>query len=674
MNVGTLLFTFSAAKVRLSDESAKHFHRKNTVCNIFLHHEQRRANVVSLRCDIRFTAESLCPFLAHTSRMLQNVPFGGKYDCFPHFVQGFHIIYNLYFTFYRFFIVTLYRILSAMIHSLHIEHYALIDHLDIEFADGFSVITGETGAGKSIILGALGLLRGQRADTRTIQVGAQRCVVEAEFDVTDNTLADFFQQNDLDFDGRFCIVRRELTAAGKSRAFVNDTPVPLSLLKELSDRLVDVHSQHQNLLLGRQDFQLSVLDILAENADRLAHFRLLYNSLRNTQRQLLAALDTQQSDRENEDYLRFQHQQLDEAQLHEGEQEELEEEAQMLEHAEDIKQALVTAHQAIDSSAFDSDQQDVLQRLRTAITALRCVSNQYVQASVLTERLDSSYIELKDLAEELDSQADRVEFNPQRLEQVQERLGLIYTLEKKHHVDNVNELIVLRDDLAQKLQLLDNSDERVEELQKECQRLEAEVLKVAQEISAHRQQAAVQVEQRMQQSLQPLGMPHVQFCVSVENKAEFLSENGTDHVSFLFSANKNGSPRDVADIASGGEVARVMLCLKALIASAVQLPTLIFDEIDTGVSGSIAERMAHIMLQMSAGGRQVISITHLPQIAALGTHHYRVYKEEGEDRTTSHIILLDETERVTELAHMLSGTTLTDAALENARTLLQLNS
>ena len=561
-----------------------------------------------------------------------------------------------------------------MIHSLHIEHYALIDHLDIEFADGFSVITGETGAGKSIILGALGLLRGQRADSRTIQVGAQRCIVEAEFDVSDNSLQDFFQENELDFDGHLCLVRRELTAAGKSRAFVNDTPVQLSVLKELADRLVDVHSQHQNLLLGRQDFQLSVLDILAQNNERLIAFRQLYHQLRETRRLLAEAIEAQQHSRDDEDYLRFLYQQLDDAQLREGEQGELEQEANTLEHAEDIRMALGTAQQAIDSSALDNDGQDVLQRLRTALTTLRSIADRYPQANELTERLNSSYIELKDIATELESEAEGVEYNPQRLEMVQERLSLIYSLEKKHHVESVGELIILHDNIGEKLALLDGGDERVEALKKECARLEAEVLKAGKAISDRRKKAGIEVEKRMQQSLQPLGMPNVQFCVSVESGTNHLSESGIDHVSFLFSANKNEMPRDVADIASGGEIARVMLCLKALIATAVQLPTIIFDEIDTGVSGSIAERMARIMQQMGAGGRQVISITHLPQIAALGSHHYRVYKEEGDDRTTSHITLLNETDRVTELAHMLSGATLTDAAVENARTLLQLNS
>ncbi|MBR6016883.1 MAG: AAA family ATPase, partial [Prevotella sp.] len=466
-----------------------------------------------------------------------------------------------------------------MIHSLHIEHYALIDHLDIEFADGFSVITGETGAGKSIILGALGLLRGQRADSRTIQVGAQRCIVEAEFDVSDNSLQDFFQENELDFDGHLCLVRRELTAAGKSRAFVNDTPVQLSVLKELADRLVDVHSQHQNLLLGRQDFQLSVLDILAQNNERLIAFRQLYHQLRETRRLLAEAIEAHQHSRDDEDYLRFLYQQLDDAQLREGEQGELEQEANTLEHAEDIRMALGTAQQAIDSSALDNDGQDVLQRLRTALTTLRSIADRYPQANELTERLNSSYIELKDIATELESEAEGVEYNPQRLEMVQERLSLIYSLEKKHHVESVGELIILHDNIGEKLALLDGGDERVEALKKECARLEAEVLKAGKAISDRRKKAGIEVEKRMQQSLQPLGMPNVQFCVSVESGTNHLSESGIDHVSFLFSANKNEMPRDVADIASGGEIARVMLCLKALIATAVQLPTIIFDEI-----------------------------------------------------------------------------------------------
>jgi DNA repair protein RecN (Recombination protein N) len=560
-----------------------------------------------------------------------------------------------------------------MIRSLHIEHYALIERLDIGFELGFSVITGETGAGKSIILGALGLLRGQRADTRAIQVGAQRCVVEAEFDVTNDELDEFFQQNDLDFDGRQCLVRRELTAAGKSRAFVNDTPVSLTLLRQLGDRLVDVHSQHQNLLIGRQDFQLSVLDILGRNADRLADFRQQYRQLRDKERELAEAREAQQRSRDDEDYLRFQYQQLDEAQLVDGEQDELEQESELLAHAEEIQQALATAQMAVDSSALDTDQSDVLQRLRQATSALQGVAQQYPDAAQLAERLQSCYIELKDIADELDTRAADVEANPQRLSQIEERLNTLYTLEKKHHVESVGELIALRDDLDRRLQLIDGGDERVEQLQRECEQLKQAALRAAQQISDCRKTAAADVEARMQQSLQPLGMPNVRFCVQMDSDAEQLSADGIDRVAFLFSANKNGTPRDVADIASGGEIARVMLCLKALIASAVQLPTIIFDEIDTGVSGSIAERMAHIMLQMGEGGRQVISITHLPQIAALGRQHYHVYKTEGAASTTTHISLLSYDERINELAHMLSGETLTPAAIENAKALLSQN-
>lgn len=558
-----------------------------------------------------------------------------------------------------------------MIRSLHIEHYALIEHLDIEFQEGFSVITGETGAGKSIILGALGLLRGQRADTRAIQAGEQRCVVEAEFSVTAGALDDFFLENDLDFDGQQCIVRRELTASGKSRAFVNDTPVTLSLLKELSDCLVDIHSQHQNLLLGRQDFQLSVLDIVARNQQRLSDYALLYRQLRQTEQELQAAREALQRSRNDEDYLRFQFQQIDEAQLQEGEQEELEQEAQLLEHAEDIRLSLDEARLCIDASATVSEQADVLQRLRSARSALQGIGDRYAQAGELAERIDSCYIELKDIAAELDSQADGIEVSPQRLEAVQERLNLIYTLQKKHHVDTLDALIALREQLAAQLQQLDNGDQEVMELQRRCEALRTETLKAAHDISVHRHQAAKEVEGQMEQRLQPLGMPHVQLRIGIETSDEQLSSTGIDRVSILFSANRNGQLRDIADTASGGEIARVMLCLKALITSAIELPTIIFDEIDTGVSGSIAEKMAHIMQQMGADGRQVLSITHLPQIAALGSCHYKVYKTETDDRTTTHIRRLSDDERVTELAHMLSGATLTEAAVENAKALLR---
>ena len=559
-----------------------------------------------------------------------------------------------------------------MIQSIHIENYALIEHLDIQLHPGFSVITGETGAGKSIILGAIELLRGSRADTRAIKQGAQRCVVEATFDVSGYRLESFFSDNELDFDGQECIIRRELTAAGKSRAFINDTPVSLKLLNEIGTQLVDIHSQHQNLLLNTQGFQQNVLDILAQNQERLTHYRQTFMAWRRTQEELQQLIETANKSKDEEDYLRFQYAQLEEANLAEGEQTELEEELQMLEHAEEIKQALQTAHSLLDSAAYD-EASDVLQRLKSAMSALRSIEDKINAAQALGERLNSCYIEIKDIADELETRADSVEYNPQRLEQVNDRLNQIYSLEQKHHVNSVEELLQLTEDIKQQLGAIDSSEEQIEALQKQCDQLQKEAQQQAKSLSAQRQKAARLVEEQMLQSLQPLGMPNVRFQVEVEFAETSLTEHGGDHIRFLFSANKNGQLQNLAQVASGGEIARVMLSLKSLIASAVRMPSIIFDEIDTGVSGSIAEKMARMMQKMGQADRQVISITHLPQIAALGSAHYKVYKQDGEDATTTHIVELSSEQRVEELAHMLSGETLTAAAIENARTLLKVN-
>jgi len=559
-----------------------------------------------------------------------------------------------------------------MIQSIHIENYALIEHLDIQLHPGFSVITGETGAGKSIILGAIELLRGSRADTRAIKQGAQRCVVEATFDVSGYRLESFFSDNELDFDGQECIIRRELTAAGKSRAFINDTPVSLKLLNEIGTQLVDIHSQHQNLLLNTQGFQQNVLDILAQNQERLTHYRQTFMAWRRTQEELQQLIETANKSKDEEDYLRFQYAQLEEANLAEGEQTELEEELQMLEHAEEIKQALQTAHSLLDSAAYD-EASDVLQRLKSAMSALRSIEDKINAAQALGERLNSCYIEIKDIADELETRADSVEYNPQRLEQVNDRLNQIYSLEQKHHVNSVEELLQLTEDIKQQLGAIDSSEEQIEALQKQCEQLQKEAQQQAKSLSAQRQKAARLVEEQMLQSLQPLGMPNVRFQVEVEFAETSLTEHGGDHIRFLFSANKNGQLQNLAQVASGGEIARVMLSLKSLIASAVRMPSIIFDEIDTGVSGSIAEKMARMMQKMGQADRQVISITHLPQIAALGSAHYKVYKQDGEDATTTHIVELSSEQRVEELAHMLSGETLTAAAIENARTLLKVN-
>ncbi len=553
-----------------------------------------------------------------------------------------------------------------MIQSLHIEHYALIDRLDISWHSGFSVITGETGAGKSIILGAIGLLLGERADTKAIKAGERRCMIEAEFELTDEQAAEeFFAQNDLDFDGSHCIVRRELTAEGKSRAFINDTPVNLSLLKELGSQLIDIHSQHQNLLLGKEDFQLNLLDTLAHNAEDLKKYKDLYAHYLTTRQQLKEAKELAQHSHEQEDYLRFQATQLAEAALKADEQEELEAEQEMLSHAEEIKRNLYMAQQCLEA---DEDA-NTLERVKQGISALQSASKVYAKVEELTRRLDSCYLELKDIADEIGQNADEVEYDPQRLEQVEERLDTLYSLQKKQNVDSVGELIQLQKNLEQQLALIDNSDEQITELEQALNEAQKAVMTQAKQLTMMRQEAKKTLEKDIVGRLIALGMPNVTFEVKLTQTAE-PGWSGIDKVEFRFSANKNVPTQPLSQIASGGEIARVMLSLKALIASTAKLPTIIFDEIDTGVSGKIAEQMALMMQGMSRQGCQVVSITHLPQIAARGQHHYKVFKEEGDDSTLTHITELSATERIEEVAHMLSGSTLTEAALNNAKELL----
>jgi len=554
---------------------------------------------------------------------------------------------------------------QAMIKSLHIQNYALIEHLDVDFHTGFSVITGETGAGKSILLGAIGLLLGQRADSKSIRTGAQRCVIEATFDVSANNLGSLFEELDIDFDGSECIIRRELTSAGKSRAFINDTPAGVSQLKALGDHLIDIHSQHQNLLLSTEDFQLNVLDTLAHDEADLADYRSAYNEYRNTLQALedaKALADQQQSE---QDYLSFQLQQLEEANLQEGEDEELEQEQQTLEHAEEIKTAL---YQANDLLSGDSN--GIVQALRTAHHQLENIAHVFPNATELAERIESCRIELKDVAGELEGEAEGIEFNPERQAFVDERLSLIYDLERKHHVETLAELLSLTDELRTKLNAITHSEEHIAELEAKLTKAQKAMMSKAEKLTKQRKASAKLVEKAMIETLIPLGMPNIRFEVEISTRTS-PDNSGRDKVTFLFNANKNQTLQPISNIASGGEIARVMLSLKALISGAISLPTIIFDEIDTGVSGQIAERMALIMKEMGEKHeRQVISITHLPQIAALGQHHYRVYKEDNDDATNSHIIELTDEQRIEEIAHMLSGSTLTEAALNNARALL----
>ena len=551
-----------------------------------------------------------------------------------------------------------------MLRSLYIQNYALIEKLDITFERGFSVITGETGAGKSIILGAIGLLLGQRADVKAIRPGASKCVIEAQFDISAYGMQAFFEENDLEYDVE-CILRRDVYASGKSRAFINDTPVSLAQMKELGEQLIDIHSQHQNLLLNKEGFQLNVLDLLAHDEADLQTYQTLYKDWRQAEQDLEKLKTAAEKSREDEDYLRFQLEQLEEAQLTSGEQEELEQEAEMLAHAEDIKAGLYKAGQAL--NADEGGMLGLLKDCQSIVSNLREV---YAPAGELAERLDSVYIELKDIAREIGDREETVEFNPERLNTVNERLNLLYTLEQKHRVDSVDELLALQESYASKLSAITSSDEDIERLRERCADLFKQVEAQAGVLTEARKRAAQEVKCQMASRLIPLGMPNVRFQVEMGMRKE-PGIHGMDTVNFLFSANKNGTLQNISSVASGGEIARVMLSVKAMIAGAVKLPTIVFDEIDTGVSGEIADRMADIMQEMGDNDRQVISITHLPQIAARGRVHYKVYKQDNEKETNSHIRRLTDEERVEEIAHMLSGATLTEAALNNARALLE---
>lgn len=551
-----------------------------------------------------------------------------------------------------------------MITHLYIKNFTLIDELDIELYSGFSVITGETGAGKSIILGAIGLLLGQRADSKTIKQGADKCVIEAHFDLSRYDMRPLFDENEIEYDDTDTIVRRELTASGKSRAFINDTPVPLTVLKELGEQLVDVHSQHQNLLLNKQDFQLSVVDIIAKDAKELADYQQTYSQLLTAKSQLQELKDNIERNSQNLDFLQFQYDELTNARLTEGEQEELEQQSETMEHAEDIKSALYEA-----DNALYGDVVGAVSGVRTAMNALSGISKVMPQTAELAERLNSCHIELKDIADEVSSLLESTDFDPSELDRINDRLDKIYDLEKKYHVDTIEELLAKRDELQQQLNNIENSDEALAELEAKCQQLKANSQKQADVLTKMREKAAKDIEQQLQQRLVPLGMPHVRFEVAVTTGE--LNKNGQDNVSFLFSANTSTPLQPVSQVASGGEIARVMLSLKALISGAVKLPTIVFDEIDTGVSGKIAEKMAEMMQEMGHQERQVISITHLPQIAALGSHHYRVSKEETPQGTKSQMQQLTNDERIREIAQMLSGSEITDAAIANAKQLLK---
>lgn len=553
-----------------------------------------------------------------------------------------------------------------MLKQLYIQNFTLIDEMNILFHPGFSVITGETGAGKSIILGALGLLKGNRADTKQIRQGEERCVIEAHFDIRQYDLKDFFLENDLDDDPQDCILRREININGKSRAFINDTPTSLSVMKDLGERLIDIHSQHQNLLLNKEDFQLHVVDILTKDEDTLRKYQESYQKYKKEQTILEEMIAKVSKDQENEDYLRFQLQELSDAALSEGEQEVLEQEISTLEHAEEIKSALYLSQNLI-----SNESNGIIETLNQVSQQLQKIEQIYTPVQEISQRMESCYIEMKDLLQEITAQGEQVSYNPQQLEQSQARLDTINSLEHKYHVASIAELIAYQQKIQEQINLLDHSDEEIQKQKDIVAKLLDNCTQQAERLTTIRKKAAKTIESEMKARLVPLGIPKINFKVDIKPKE--LSSNGKDSVSFLFSANTNSPLSPVSQVASGGEIARVMLSLKAMISGAVKLPTIIFDEIDTGVSGSVAEKMAHIMDEMGNNHRQVISITHLPQIAALGKNHYKVSKTETPNGTISNMTPLNEQQRIEEIAQMLSGSNITKAALANARELLNVN-
>lgn len=550
-----------------------------------------------------------------------------------------------------------------MLKHITIRNFALIEHVEIDFSTGFSVITGETGHGKSVFLGAVAMLLGQRSDVKAIREGAERCVIEGIFDIAGFGLEPLFKENDIDYDQE-CIIRRELAANGRSRAFINDTPVNVSLLKELGTRLIDIHSQHQNLLLGDRNYQLGVLDVLAGNRALLNEYKEKYEGYLSLKRELVDRRKLLEAARHDEEWLRFQLEELEAASLKSGELEELEQELQELSHAEDIQAALYGAY-----SSIDGDERSMLQALREASSSLSRIAVHYGAAQELADRLESNYLELKDCCDEMQQRAERVQFAPARMEFVENRVAQIYSLMKKHRVETAEELLALAAEYSAKLESIAFGDDDIKSLEKQINAVSEELSYKAGELTANRRGSASELQEKIKSILVNLGMPMIRFEVDFKLVDGFTS-SGCDDVVFLFSANSSSTPQPLSDVASGGEMARVMLALKSLIASGTKQPTLIFDEVDTGVSGILAERMGRIMQQMACGFCQVLSITHLPQVAALGSNHYKVYKEETAKGTITNIVKLEQEDRVKEIAQMMSGEVLSEAALDNARGLL----
>lgn len=551
-----------------------------------------------------------------------------------------------------------------MLSRLLIKNYALIDNLDISFDKGLNIITGETGAGKSILMGALGLVLGNRAEGKQFFNEEKKCVIEGYFSISSYDLKGFFEENDLEYDDE-TIIRRELSVDGKSRAFVNDSPVNLTILKALGEKLIDIHSQHATLQINTEEFQLLVLDALAEQEDLLTTYRKELNILRQTERRLKTLKEESRAASAELDYNQFLFEELERLDIKEGEVQSLEEEQQQLENAEEIKRSLVSS-----SFLLSEGEQNVLSMLKESVQQIQQAARYFSGAEELAQRLQSTYIEIKDIASEIAQQEEAVMLDQQRLDEVSARLSELYSVMKKHRVDSEGELLQIRDDLEQKLQAVLNHDDIMAELEKQLTEQKDKVMTLAKQIHENRKAVVPQVVDFVQQTLTTVGMPNARLSISLDfQNMEKASPRGFDAVQFLFSANKGQTLQPIHKVASGGELSRVMLAIKSLVAQNSSLPTIIFDEIDTGISGEVALRVGEVM-QRLAHNMQVIAITHLPQIASKGTSHFKVYKEDKEDKTRSNIVLLKPEERVLEIAQMLSGVNPGEAALAHAKTLL----
>lgn len=551
-----------------------------------------------------------------------------------------------------------------MLKHLHIKNYALISELDIGFAEGFDVITGETGAGKSIILGALSLLMGNRADSRSITEGEQKCVVEGEFCLGHLDLASFFSEHDLDYYPS-CVLRRELTVNGKSRSFINDTPVSLSLLHELANCLIDIHSQHQNLLLRDDGFQIGVVDVIARNDKEKSAYRKLWNEYRTLENRLHELQTKAEIERKESDYIAFQYQQLKDARLVAGEEITLEQEQNRLEHAEEIKNGLNEV-----LTQFSTEDIGILSRLQTVLSECKHIIPYISEGDSLRERLQTASIELNDIADEVGRLSEQTEFDPAQQARINERLDLLNGLMQKHHVQSVAELIALCDDFASRLNRLESYEDEISTLQNAVRCCQTDLEQAAGKLTKTRKSVQTTIEQTLVSELMTLGIKHARMNVQITERDSY-DINGKDYVQFLFAANKNQQLQPIASVASGGEISRIMLCIKELVANESNLPTLVFDEIDTGISGEVAANMGAIMRRMSKK-RQILVITHLPQIASMGDAHYKVYKVDTEQHTETGIRCLSSKERILEIAQMLSANHVTDAAISQAKELLNL--